>query len=135
MSDLALKIIDILLPAILALIAAALAYGTAYLRARAEAIRHEQAQAMVLGILERAHREVYDAAKATAQTFVDDLKRQREEGKLTKDEVREAQERAWQHFKAQMGAAALAELELVVGDVVEWFRSELEATLGHIKAA
>lgn len=135
MSDLTLKIIEILLPAVLALIGAGLAYGTAYLRARAEAIRHEQAQKMVLGLLDRAHREVYDAVRATSQTYVDELKRAREDGKITDEEARQARELAWQHFKAQMGSVALAELEAIVGDLTEWFRSEVEAALGHIKAA
>lgn len=134
MSDLTLKIIDVLLPALLALVAAGLAYGAAYLRARAEAIQHGRTQMMTMGILDRAHREVYDAVRATAQTYVDDLKRQREDGKLTKEEAQQARERAWQYFKTHMGAAALVELEAIVGDVVEWFTSEVEAAIGHIKA-
>src|SRR5690606_2717156 len=134
-SDITLKIIEVLLPAVLALIAAGLAYGTAYLRARAEAIRHEQAQKMVLGLLERAHREVYDAVRATSQTYVDELKKAREDGKITEEEARRAREIAWQHFKAQMGTVALAELEQIVGDLTEWFASELEAAVGALKAA
>src|SRR5690606_24734791 len=101
----------------------------------AEAIRHEQAQKMVLGLLERAHREVYDAVRATGQTYVDELKKAREDGKITEEEARLARELAWQHFKAQMGAAALAELELIVGDVVEWFQSEVEAAVKALKAS
>src|SRR5690554_5262064 len=135
MSDLTLKIIEILLPAVLALIAAGLAYGTAYLRARAEAIRHDHLQRMATGLLERAHREVYDAVRATGQTYVDELKQAREDGKITEEEARLARELAWQHFKTQMGAVAMAELEAIVGDLTEWFRSEVEAALGHIKAA
>src|SRR5690606_21291288 len=134
-SDITLKIIEVLLPAVLALIAAGLAYGTAYLRARAEAIRHEQAQEMELGLMERAHREVYDAVRATGQTYVDELKRARGDGETIDEEARQARELAWQYFKAQMGAVALEELEQIVGDLSEWFRSEVEAALGHIKAA
>lgn len=135
MSELTFKIVDILLPAVLALIAAGLAYGTAYLRARAEAIRHEQAQKMVLGLLERAHREVYDAVRATSQTYVDELKKAREDGKITDEEARQAQELAWQYFKAQMGAVALAELEAIVGDLTAWFAAEVEAAVGTLKAS
>lgn len=134
MSDISLKIIEVLLPAVLALIAAGLAYGTAYLRARAEAIRNEQAQAMVLRTLTRAHIEVRDAVQATAQEFVNDLKARRENAKLTEEDVRQARERAWTHFKAQMGQAALAELEAIVGDLTAWFAAEVEAAVANLKA-
>jgi len=135
LSDLTLKIIDILLPAVLALVGAALMLATSYLRARAEAIRHEQAQRMVMGLLQRAHQEVYDAVRATAQTYVDGLKKAREDGKITEEEARQARGIAWQHFKAQMGAVALAELEQIVSDLTEWFASELEAAVGALKAS
>lgn len=135
MSEMTFRIIEILLPAVLALAGAAIYLGAAYLRKRTEAIESEHVRAIVWDALDRARIAARNAVQATAQTYVDDLKAAREDGKITNEEAAEARRRALQQFKTQMGDIGLSELEAVVGDVTEWFESYLEAVVNDLKGA
>lgn len=127
--DILWKAIEVLLPAILALLGAVLAYGVVYLKQRTEAIQNEQIRQIANDMLERAQMEVYSAVEYVAQTFVADLKAAREDGKLTEAEKAEALARAKAAFKARMGEAALRQLAALVGDLEEWLRTQIEAAV------
>lgn len=127
--DIMWKAIEVLLPAILALLGAVLAYGVVYLKQRTEAIQNEQIRQIANDMLERAQMEVYSAVEYVAQTFVADLKAAREDGKLTEAEKAEALARAKAAFKARMGEAALRQLAALVGDLEEWLRTQIEAAV------
>lgn len=135
MSELTFKIIDVLAPAVLALIGAALYLGASYLHKRAEAIESETLRSFVWETTERARSALYSAVRATAQTYVSDLKAAREDGKITEEEAAEARSRAKEHFLNVLGQEGLAALEAVVGNVQEWFESYLEAAVNDLKAS
>lgn len=127
--DIMWKAIEVLLPAILALLGAVLAYAVVYLKQRTEAIQNEQIRRIANDMLERAQMEVYSAVEYVAQTFVADLKAAREDGKLTEAEKAEALARAKAAFKARMGEAGLRQLAALVGDLEEWLRTQIEAAV------
>ena len=127
--DVLLSIVDVLLPAVLALLGALLAYGVAYVRTRTEAIKDERLRKAANDVIDRAHQEVYASVQYVAQTYVDDLKAAKEDGKLTNEEKAEALSRAKQAFKTRMGQHALEQLAAVVGDIEEWIRTQIEASI------
>lgn len=129
MEEILLSIVDVLLPAIMALLGATLAYGAAYLRNRAMAIKDEQLRNAALDAIGRAQEEVYASVEYVAQTYVADMKAAKEDGKLTNEEKAEALSRAKQAFKTRMGQHALEQLAAVVGDLEEWLRTQIEATV------
>ena len=122
--DVLLSIVDVLLPAVLALLGALLAYGVAYVRTRTEAIKDERLRKAANDV-----KEVYASVQYVAQTYVDDLKAAKEDGKLTNEEKAEALSRAKQAFKTRMGQHALEQLAAVVGDIEEWIRTQIEASI------
>ena|SRR5690625_43277 len=129
MEDVLLTLSDVLLPALLALFGAALAYGTAWLRNEAQAIKDERLRQTAIDAIDRAHAETYASVKHVAQTYVDDLKAAREDGKLTEAEKQEALERAVAMFKVRMGQHGLQQLAAIVGDLEEWIISQVEGAV------
>jgi len=127
--DILLSIADVLLPAVLALLGALLAYGAAYLRSRTEAIKDERLRQAAIDVINRAAVEVHASVQYVAQTYVDDLKAAKEDGKLTDEEKAEALARAKAAFKTRMGQHALEQLAAVVGDLEEWIRTQIEASI------
>jgi len=134
-SSFVLEAVGTLQPLILTLLAVAIGYAVAYLRVRTEAIKNESARQIVNNILDRAHRELYDAVAATFQVFVNEAKARNADGKLTSEEIAEARRIAFEYFQAQMGEAGLRELQNIVQDVKAWFEHELEGAVYNLKAA
>jgi len=127
--DILMSVIDVLLPAVLGLVGAALYFGTVYLKQRAEAIKDEQLRQIAQDAIDRAKDEVYEAVVYVAQTYVDDLKAGHADGKLTPEEKAEALARAKAAFKARMGEAGLRQLAELVGDLEEWIRTQIESAV------
>lgn len=134
MSELTYRIIDILLPLVVALLGGALALGAAYLKRQTAAIANEEIREFVFDAVDRGRSAVYKAVQATEQTYVADLKSAHEDGKLTADEAAEARRRAQQHFARILGQQGIVELGEAVGDVQRWFESHLEAVVSDLKA-
>ena len=127
--EIILTIVDVLVPAVLALLGALLAYAVIYVKQRTEAIKNENVRKMVNDALDRARVDIYEAVAYVAQTYVDGLKAAREDGKLTPEEKAEAFARAKAAFKARMGEAGLRQLAEIVGDLEEWLRTQIEAAV------
>ena len=134
LSDWALRAVEILLPAVIALAGAALTLGAVYLQRRAEAIKHERVRQLAQDTIWRAKDAVAVAVAATLQTFVAEAKARAEDGKLTPEEAQQARDIAWLRFKHIMGDKGLEILSAITGDVAAWFNSELEAAVHHLKA-
>lgn len=127
--DILMSVVDVLLPAVLALLGALLAFGAAYLKQRTEAIKDERLRDVARGAIDRAQLEVYTAVEYVAQTYVSDLKAAREDGKLTEQEKAEALAKAKAAFKMRLGEAGLRQLAEIVGDLEEWLRTQIEAAV------
>lgn len=133
MSELTLKLIEVFLPAVLALVGAALTLGTVYLKRKATVIANEEVRSAMRDALERAKSAVFSAVRATAQTYTDDLKASNEDGKITPAEAAEARRRSQEHFLRVLGQEGVVQLEAVVGDVQRWFESYLESVVADLK--
>src|SRR5690625_1179924 len=129
MMEILLGLSDVLQPALLALLGAVLFFAATYLRNQAQAIENEHLRAAAIGVIDRAESEVYASVAYVMQTYVDDLKAASADGTLTAEEQREAALRAVRTFKERMGVHGVEQLAAVVGDVDEWIRSQLEATI------
>jgi len=87
-------------------------------------------------ILERGYGETRDAVLEVAQTYVDELRKGREDGSLTPEEKANALAKAVAAAKANLGRKGLARLGRVLGvDVDSWLQSKVEATVKAIKLA
>lgn len=82
---------------------------------------------------------VWDEARAAAlevgQTFVDDIKAGRADGKLTEEEKRAAREKALAILKANIGAKGLKRLARILDleDAERWLTNKLEAAVAVTK--
>jgi hypothetical protein len=131
--DIGLQLAQLLLPVIAALVAALIGVGIAYLRRQAEQIGNQVARDALQAALAEADRVAREAITSTAQTFVDDLKAGREDGKLTEEEARQAMERAKDYFLARTSRDSMLVLESALGPVEDWMEGYLESQIGAEK--
>ena len=131
--DVGLKLALILLPVIGSLVAALIGVGIAYLKRQADRVGNETARATLQAALAEADRVAREAITATAQTYVNDLKASREDGKLSSEEARHAMEKAQSYFVARIPQDSLAVLEASLGPMQEWLEEYLEAQIGAEK--
>lgn len=131
--DIGLQLAQLLLPVIAALVAALIGVGIAYLRRQAEQIGNQVARDALQAALRESDRAAQEAIIATAQTFVNDLKASREDGKLTQEEARQAMEKATRYFLTRIPQDSLAVLEAAFGPVQDWMEGYLESQIGAEK--
>lgn len=126
-------IVQILMPLLITVIGAALAFAAAYLKARTDSIKNEDARKVVDNIIDRAYMYTFEAVRGTAQVYTDEIRKARADGKLTAEEAAEARRIAFEFFKTLMGQQGLKLLEETVGDVQAWFEKALEPAVGRLK--
>ena len=131
--EIGLQLAQLLLPVIAALIAAFIGVGIAYLKRLADKIGNDTARAALQAAILEAERTAKEAITATAQTFVDDLKAAREDGKLTEEEARQAMAKAKLYFMSRIPKDTLSILEATLGPVQDWLEGYLEAQIGEEK--
>lgn len=134
MSDLTLRVLDVLVPAGAVLIVAAIYFAAAFLQKKSDAIENDDIRKIVKDVVDNAKVAATEAVQATAQEYVNDLKAARANGKLTDEEAAKARARAFKHFTDIMGHFALQQFESVVGDVGAWFQSYVEVAVDNLKA-
>lgn len=115
--------------ALSSLIVAVVYFGAAWLTARTQAIRDENRRRQVKDLIQLARDHLSGAVKETAQTFVNDRKAAREDGKLTEEEKAEARERAVRAFLDRLGAGGQDLIRTAVPNLQEWAMHELESLL------
>lgn len=83
------------------------------------------------GVVSRAWSEIRDAVLEVAQTFVDDLKLARDDGKLTARERQLAKARAIETAKSNIGAKGLQRLARILGleNVDDWIGTKVESVV------
>ncbi len=91
--------------------------------------------AKLRGLLSRAYAEIRDAVLEVNQTYVDALKKGREDGTLTDIEKAEAKDLAMDSFKSNFGRKGLKALGRVIGVSLDsWLSSKTEAAVAELKA-
>jgi hypothetical protein len=124
------QIVDYAITALVPILGSLLTLGAYYLNGwLKQRIQHEKVRALI----DRATETTGIAVAATEQTFVRELKKAREDGKLTSEEATEAAGVALHENKALLGPVFLAELESQLGEVDRWLLSLQEAKLATMK--
>jgi hypothetical protein len=131
--EIGLQLAQLLLPIIAALIAALIGVVISYLKRQADKIDHELVQESLEAALDEMSRVAYEAITSTAQTYVDDLKASREDGKLTDEEKKEAMFKAKNYFYGHISKGTLEILEASIGPVQNWLDEYLEVHVGTEK--
>lgn len=127
------KALELLMPVIATLLTVLIAYAAGWLRLQTAKIKGETAQQALKAAIDQAERVGIDAVLATNQVFVDSIKEDSADGKLTDEEKREAMDKAVKYVKDHMAPWALSVLEATFGPVERWLEGLLEAKLGQVK--
>ncbi len=134
-NELAVRLAEILLPVMAAMLIALLGYASALLRKKIEDLDSEMTRRCLRDALDEAEVVATDAIRATNQVFVDALKSRSTDGKLTREEARQAMEKAKTYFAGHLTAGSLSVLEAALGPVSKWLEGFLEARIAREKAA
>lgn len=132
-SDIVLRIIELLLPVLVALLVALIGYGISYLKMKTAEVNNKIVRDSLHAALEEAEVVAINAVRATNQVLVDELKANNEDGKLTKEEVLKALQTAKQYFLTTISADSLEILEASLGPVQEWLEQLIEAKVAETK--
>lgn len=134
-NDLGLKLAELLLPVVAALLIALIGLGVAFLRKQLAKIDNEVARQALNDALVEAELVAGDAIRATNQILVEALKAKNADGKLTKEEARQAMEEAKKYFIGHLTAGTKEVLEAALGPINEWLEGFLEAKLAQQKGS
>ena len=126
-------ILEALVPLLVALLTALVGYAISFLRKKIESITDESIRAIINDALEEADRVAEEAVLATQQKFVDDIKKAREDGKLTREEALQALQMAKQYFISHLSGSSKEILFNLYENFDQWLEDFLEAKLGYIK--
>lgn len=129
----ALQIVELLLPIVVALLVALIGYGVAYLRQKTAEINNKIARDSLDAALAEAEIVAINAVRATGQVLVDELKAKSEDGKLTKEEAKEALETANNYFLSAISKDSLNILTAALGPIEDWLSQLLEAKVAEVK--
>jgi len=126
-------ILEALIPILVALLTALIGYAIAFLKKKTEALRDERIKMLIDNALDEAERVADDAIAATQQKFVDDIKKAREDGKLTKEEAAQALEMAKQYFMSHIKSSSKSILRQLFPNFEQWLGDFIEAKIGQEK--
>ena len=133
LSELGLQIAQALLPVVVAFLIALVSYGISLLRGKAADIKNDTLRKSLDNAFYEAELVAIDAIRATNQVFVDEIKAKSADGKLTKEEAKEAMSIAKNYFLTHLTTNSKSVLEGALGPINEWLESFLEAKLGQTK--
>lgn len=133
LSELGLQITQALLPVVVAFLIALVSYGISLLRGKASDIKNDTLRKSLDNAFYEAEMVAIDAIRATNQVFVDEIKAKSADGKLTKEEAKEAMSIAKNYFLTHLTTNSKSVLEGALGPINEWLESFLEAKLGQTK--
>ena len=133
LSELGLQIAQALLPVVATFLIALVSYGISLLRGKAADIKNDTLRKSLDNAFYEAEVVAIDAIRATNQVFVDEIKAKSADGKLTKEEAKEAMSIAKNYFLTHLTTNSKSVLEGALGPINEWLESFLEAKLGQTK--
>lgn len=133
LSELGLQIAQALLPVVVAFLIALVSYGISFLRGKTADIKNDTLRKSLDNAFYEAELVATDAIRATNQVFVDEIKAKSADGKLTKEEAKEAMSIAKNYFLTHLTTNSKSVLEGALGPINEWLESFLEAKLGQTK--
>ena len=131
--DLAIQIVLKLLPVIALLFVGLLIVGLNYLKKKLDFIKNETARKMVTEAIRETEKVARDSIMNVQQTFVEDIKKKKEDGKLTKQEAMQALNKAKNKFIENLSNDTIKVIEESIGPVEQYAENLLEARLKEIK--
>lgn len=126
-SDLAFRLLEMLLPIAAAFVIALIGYGISLIKQKTDAIQAEDLRQEIGESLDFLHSTIATTVDAISQETVDDLKALREDGKLTEEEKAQFKRQAVERVMASMSQTTKDILEYVVGNLTEYVQSVIEA--------
>jgi len=126
-------ILEALIPILVALLTALVGYAIAFLKKKTDALKDERIKTLIDNALNEAESVADDAIAATQQKFVDDIKKAREDGKLTKEEAAQALEMAKQYFISHIRESSKSILQQLFTNFEQWLTDFIEAKIGQEK--
>lgn len=132
-NDIVLQLVQYMIPALGALLIALLGWLVTYVSSQTQKVKNEVARRILDSAVNEAHDVARDAVLATQQKLVDDFKAKAADGKLTKDEAREALTEAKLYFINHISAESKQVLVEALGPLKDWLDDFLEAKLGELK--
>ena len=126
-------ILEALIPILVALLTALVGYAIAFLKKKTDALKDERIKTLIDNALDEAESVADDAIAATQQKFVDDIKKAREDGKLTKEEAAQALEMAKQYFISHIKGSSKSILQQLFPNFEQWLTDFIEAKIGQEK--
>ena len=133
LNHLIFNLIEILLPVFVLSLIVFIGYGVALFKKKVEKIDNEIAKGLLLAALHEAESVGIDAVHSTNQVFVDSIREKSKNGRLTKDEAKQAMELAKDYFVSHITSGSLRILESSLGPVCKWLEGFLEAKLSTEK--
>ena len=126
-------ILEALIPILVALLTALVGYAITFLKKKTDALKDEKIKTLIDNALDEAESVADDAIAATQQKFVDDIKKAREDGKLTKEEAAQALEMAKQYFISHIKGSSKSILQQLFPNFEQWLGDFIEAKIGQEK--
>jgi uncharacterized protein (UPF0371 family) len=133
MNDISVQVTQTLLPVVVALVIALLGFAVTYLKAQTQKIQQDMIRRSLNAAIDEAHIVARDAVTATSQKLTDDLKAKAEDGKLTKEEARQALAEAKTYFLTHISNDSAQILESALGPFKDWLDDFIEAKVGETK--
>ena len=133
LSELGLQIAQALLPVVATFLIALVSYGISLLRGKAADIKNDTLRKSLDNAFYEAEVVAIDAIRATNQVFVDEIKAKSADGKLTKEEAKEAMSIAKNYFLTHLTTNSKSVLEGALGPINDWLEGFLEAKLAQTK--
>lgn len=118
-----------LILALSTLIVAVVYFGAAWVSAKTKAIQNQERRQALQDLIRFARDELAGAVKETAQTYTEERKAGRADGKLTEEEKAEARERALEVFLSRLGEGGEDLVRQAIPHLEEWALHELEGLL------
>ena len=129
-----ITILNILAPVIALGLVTLVGIGIKLLRQQVEKIDNDTLRSAFLAALAEAEVEGKNAVLNTNQVLVDAIKQAAQDGKLTKEEAKEAMAHAVEYFKEHLSDMSKGILVEFKGPIDEWLESFIEAKIGEIRS-
>ncbi len=133
LEDIGIQLLFKLLPVIAALLIALLSLGIGYIRKYIKKIDNETFRKSLNNAIIEAQTVAKNTVMSVQQTFVNDLKEKRKDGKLSKQEAIQALEKAKNIFIKNLSKDTIQVIESSIGPIQNYARNLLEAKLKEMK--
>lgn len=128
-----LTLLIIVVPPLFALAAWGIVKLTAYLSARAEAVRSDLLRSVLVTATREGGILLGHIVRQLQTTVVNELKAKSEDGKLTRAEIEALKQTVRQKFQAELSEELYSALQRSIPDLEEWIQTQVDSHLYDLK--